>query len=191
VEGQEEGREKGREGEEALMNIPMDAPDPRSNLIEFKREKRTGTLEPVRRRYNDCQHERAQINEGSRSVTCAKCKAALDAFDVLYELATKQRRWLEELDAWDAYRDSKLSERYDTQWERDHEEVTEPPEEPALRRIWDTFAAYLKGNFCAMYKRKQRKRKGPEWYGRSTTGGIVSYEYARSRMVPQLVQAQK
>ena len=102
------------------MTIKMPEDDPKSNLIGFPIGKRKGTLEPVRKKYDACKHEAVFVEDGIREVTCQKCGVVLDAFTVLFELAWKQRRWLEELDAWDALRESRLSDRYDAQWERDH-----------------------------------------------------------------------
>lgn len=168
------------------MIIKMEYPDPKSKVVEFKREKRVGSLVPLQARYGSCRHERATIIESSRSVECSACKCPLDAFTVLYELAHKQRRWLEDLDAWDAHRDSMLSERYDQEWQQRVGDVIDPPTNPADRRIWDVFHEYMGAKFCGMYKRKQRKRNGPGWYGRSVDGACVSYEYARSRLVEKV-----
>lgn len=167
------------------MNIPMDNPDPKSNLIEFKRGKREGTIEPVRAAYDSCKHERVMVDEATRTVSCRTCKTPLDAFAVLYELAHKQRRWLDELDHWDAYRESKLADRYDLQWEKDQGEVKHPPTDPASLAIWQSFHRYLGDTFCGMYRRKRGKRNGPEWYGRTTTGGVFSHEWVRQRLLPK------
>ena len=162
---------------------PMTEADPKGNLIEFKKAPRTPNLLPVRPAYDSCKHQRVYVKEGCREVTCRDCKAKLDAFTVLLEMAHKERRWLEDLDAWDARRESMLGERYDEQWERDHDGVLTPPEDPQLRRIWDTFHQAIGEKFCRMYSRKRRKRNGPEWYGVSTDGMGLSYEYARSCLV--------
>jgi hypothetical protein len=169
------------------MNIPFNAPDPKSNLIEFKREKRTGTLEAVRAGYDACKHERLIISEEKRIVTCRACKTPLDPFTILFEFANKQRRWLDELDSWDAYRESKLAERYDLEWAEGLADIKGPPTDPEIRMIWDTFHAVLKDKFCGMYQRKKRKHAGPQWYGRSTSGGIYSYEFARQGLTPKVV----
>lgn len=170
------------------MEIPFpEKPDPQAKLIEFKRPQREGTLRPVRKTYDSCKHASCFVDEGKREVTCQSCKVLLDPFTVLYEMAMKQRQWLEELDQWDARRDSILSERYDAQWEKDKAEVRSPPSDPETLRIWRTFEGYLKGKFVSMYRRKARLRSGPEWYGRSSDGGMVSFEYARSQMVPKMV----
>ena len=166
------------------VTVPMD--DPRDNVLQFKREKREGTLIPVRKGFDGCKHAQAIVDQGTRSVSCATCKAPLDAFTVLYELATKQRRWLGELDAWDAYRDSKLSERYGAVWEERSGDVKAPPEDPEMKRVWDTFREYLGESFCAMYRLKQRKRSGTFWYGRTTNGGAVSYNYAREQLLTKV-----
>jgi len=164
--------------------------DPKSNIVAFK-AKRQGNLEPVRKGYNACKHERVTVDEATRSVACRDCKVKLDAFTVLYEMAWKQRHWLEELDQWDAYRQSQLSERYDLEWEQTHEGVTSPPTDPEILKVWNIFQKYFKkGEFCGMHHRKTRKRNGPEWYGRSTYGACVSYEYARSQLIPKGVKAQ-
>ena len=163
----------------------LDVDSPQSNIIEFKKGKREGTLKPVRASYDACKHVNMFVDEATREVSCQKCGTKLDAFSVLFELAHKQRRWLEELDEWDARRESILSERYDQQWERDHEGIAEPPSDPSLRRVWDTFHSVMGDKFCRMYRRNHRKRNGPEWYGVSTEGMRLSYEYARSKMIPK------
>jgi hypothetical protein len=66
------------------------------------------------------------------------------------------------------------------------DEVVAPPSDHRSREIWDIFRAVLGDKFCAMYHRKRRKRRGPEWYGRDTRGCTVSLEYAR-RLVPKVV----
>lgn len=157
--------------------------DPQSNLIAFEKGKRKGTLDPVRAKYDACKHESVFVEDGTREVTCQKCGVVLDAFAVLLEMAWKQRRWLEQLDEWDALRESRLSDRYDEQWARDHEGVTAPPSDPELRKIWDVFHSYFGGKFCGMYSRKRRKLKGPYWYGKSTYGATVSLDYARSVLI--------
>lgn len=162
--------------------MPEDT-DPKSNIIDFQKAKRKGTLEPVRKKYDACKHAAVFVEDGIRQVSCQKCGVVLDAFTVLLDMAYQQRRWLEELDAWDAYRESKLSERYDERWARDHEGIIETPTDPDLRKIWEVFHAYFGDKFCGMYSRRRRKRTGPDWYGKSISGGMVSLEYARSTLV--------
>ena len=161
--------------------------DPKSNIIDFVKGKRKGTLEPKRAKYDSCKHEAVFVEDGIRQVTCQKCGVVLDAFTVLLDMAYKQRSWLEELDAWDALRESRLSDRYDEQWARDHEGVIAPPFDPLLKKIWDAFHSYFGDKFCGMYSRKSRKRIGPEWYGKSTYGGCVSLEYARNARISKAV----
>jgi hypothetical protein len=84
-------------------------------------------------------------------------------------------------------RESRLSDRYDEQWARDHEGVIEPPVDPNLRKIWDAFHAYFGDKFCGMYSRKVRKRNGPLWYGKSTYGGTVSLEYVQHCLTTKAV----
>jgi hypothetical protein len=139
------------------MTIKMPDDDPKSNLIGFPIGKRKGTLEPVRKKYDACKHEAVFVEDGIREVTCQKCGVVLDAFTVLFELAWKQRRWLEELDAWDALRESRLSDRYDAQWERDHEAVVAPPADPSLREVWDVFHSYFGDKFCGMSGIRRRR----------------------------------
>jgi hypothetical protein len=170
-----------------MMMSKMPEEDPKSNLISFQKGKRKGTLEPVRAKYDACKHESVFVEDGTREVTCQKCHVVLDAFTVLLEMSYKQRRWLEELDSWDALRESRLSDRYDEQWARDHEGVIAPPENPELRKIWDIFHAYFGARFCGMYSRKRRKRQGPEWYGKGAYGGTVSLEYARHCLTSKAV----
>lgn len=146
------------------MTIEIPQNDPVSNLIAFEKGKRKGTLEPVRAKYDGCRHVSVFVEDGIRQVTCQTCSVVLDAFTVLLEMAYKQRQWLEELDAWDALRESRLSDRYDEQWARDHEGVTSPPTDPELRKIWDVFHSYFGSKFCGMYRLKSRKRNGPMWY---------------------------
>ena len=172
-----------------ITPFPPDT-DPQSNLIEFKRQPREGTLKPVRAPYGACKHERVTVSEATRTVTCSACDTELDAFAVLLEMAHKQRRWLNELDEWDARRDSLLSERYDREWERKAGDIVSPPTDLTTLRIWETFHAYLKDKFCGMYRRKARKRYGAMWYGRTSNGGCVSYEYARSRLIPEISPVQ-
>jgi hypothetical protein len=164
----------------------MDEPDPKSNLIEFTRQKRDGTIQAVRAPYGACEHLRVTVDQATKSVACRECKTPLDAFTVLWELAIKQRRWLDQLDEWDAYRDSLLSQRYDLEWQRRQDDVTAPPDDPAIRKVWDTFHAYIGDSFCAMYRRNAKKRTGVLWYGRTSNGGCVSYDYARSQLVPKI-----
>ena len=127
------------------------------------------------------------MEDGIREVTCQKCGVVLDAFTVLFELAWKQRRWLEELDEWDALRESRLSDRYDEKWAEDHENISAPPTDPALLKIWDVFHSYFGDKFCGMYKRKRRLRNGPDWYGKSNYGATVSLEYAQSVLIAKVV----
>jgi hypothetical protein len=161
--------------------------DPKSNLIAFEKAKRKGTLEPVRAKYDSCRHESVFVEDGIRQVTCQKCGVVLDAFAVLLEMAYKQRRWLEDMDTWEAMRDSRLSDRYDEKWARDHEGIIEPPADPEQRKVWDVFCAYFGDKFCGMYERKRRKRTGPMWYGKGTNGVTVSLNYARSTLTPKAV----
>ena len=169
------------------MRVIIPEDDPKGNLIEFKKAPRVASLLPVRPKYDACRHPRVYVAEETRGVECRDCGIGLDAFTVLLEMAHRERRWLEDLDAWEAKRESFLGERYDEQWERDHEGIVEPPAEPRLRAIWDTFHAVLGEKFCRMYERKRRKRCGPDWYGVSTDGAYISYEYARSKLVPKAV----
>jgi len=163
--------------------------DPQNNVIAFKRPKReeSGTIKPVSKTYESCKHESVYVDEGKREVTCQACKAILDAFQVLYEMALKQRRWLRELDEWEARRDSMLSHRYDEQWAKEKAEISSPPTDPETLLVWETFRDYFKGKFVAMYSRKMRLRNGPQWYGRSNYGGTVSFEYARQQLVQKLI----
>jgi hypothetical protein len=171
------------------MKIPFpEQPDPQSNIIEFTRKKREPLLSPVRAGYQACRHPRCWVNEEKRTVSCRDCNTELDAFTVLWEMAKTERRWLDDMEAWEAMRDSRLSDRYDAEWQRHVDDIIEPPADPKLRRIWETFHAVLGDKFCAMYHRKRRKRKGPDWYGRDTRGCTVSLEYARSCLVPKAVQ---
>lgn len=168
--------------------MTISEPDPKSNLIQFKRAKHQGTLEPIRSS-GGCRHERCTVDEEKRIVACCACQTILDPFTVLYELAWKQRRWLEELDAWDAYRDSKLSERYDQVWQERKGDIIEPPQDPETRRVWNVFDKYFGERFCGMYRLKARKREGPLWYGRSVTGGCVSFDYAQRELMTKAVAA--
>jgi hypothetical protein len=179
------GRARGDGG--ARMTIELPQEDPKSNLIAFDKGKRKGTLEPVRAGYDACRHKSVFVEEAKRQVTCQKCGAILDAFEVLLEFANKQRRWLDELDEWEAMQTSRLADRYDEQWARDHEGIVTPPEDPATRKVWDIFHAYFGDKFCGMYNRQRRKRYGPEWYGKGTNGLTVSLEYARKCLVPKAV----
>ncbi len=159
--------------------------DPDSNLIQFKRPKREGTLVPVRKTYDSCKHDKCFVDEGTRLVTCQNCSAKMDPFDVLLQLAHKQRRWLEDIDSWEAMRDSRLSDRYDKEWEDHKDDVCSPPSDQRTFTIWETFRIYFKGSFVSMYRRKTRLRSGPEWYGRSNHGSTVSFEYARNQLLPK------
>lgn len=162
-------------------------PDPQSNLIQFKRPKREGNLKAVHKTYDSCRHNKCFVDEGKRLVTCQACGVFLDPFQVLYEMALKERKWLNELDEWDARRESVLSQRYDEQWEEERGWIKSPPEDAATLRIWETFRAYFNGTFVAMFKRKQRLRSGPEWFGKSTYGACVSLEFANSQLIPKAI----
>lgn len=155
-------------------------PDPQSNIIEFTRAKREPNIKIERRGYSDCLHPRTTVHESTRTVTCSICGTLLDAFTVLWEMATKQRRWLDDLEAWEARRDTMLSERYDLEWARRSGDIKEPPQDSQLREIWNTFYAVMGDKFCGMYLRKKRKRTGPLWYGRNIHGSCISLDYARS-----------
>lgn len=170
-----------------MIKMPEN-PDPKSNLVEFKKGKREPTMQVARHNYDACRHIHTIIDNDTRSVTCRDCKILLDAFTVLLELAHKERRWLSDLDEWDARRESLLAERYDEQWAKQQATTTEPPADRELRKIWDDFGAYLGPKFCGMYRRKQRKINGPDWYGKTTDGGMYSYEYVRSQLVPKAVK---
>jgi len=170
------------------MIVKDETPDPlSSNLIEFTRKKREPLLGTVRAGYQSCRHPRVSVNEEKRIVSCRDCDAELDPFQVLWEMAVHERRWLDDLEAWEAMRDSLLSDRYDAEWQRHVDDIVEPPADRRLREIWETFHAVLGDKFCAMYHRKRRKRRGPEWYGRDTRGSCVSLQYARSLLVPKVV----
>lgn len=168
------------------MELPFPSSDPKSNLVEFKREKRVGSITPVPRSYGSCRHDQTIVDEANRAVTCSKCGALLDAFTVLYEMAKKQRRWLDELDQWDAYRESKLSDRYDEKWARNSQDITSPPIDPETRKVWDVFDKYWGEKFCGMYKLKARKQNGPQWYGKSIHGGCASFEYVRNQLITKV-----
>ena len=169
------------------MNVPIhENTDPKSNLVTFKSQKREGSLKPIRKSYDSCRHKNCYVDEGKRQVTCRKCGIILDAFQVLYEMALKQRMWLEELDEWDALRDSRLSDRYDMEWERESGEVKSPPSDPEAVKAWNVFKSYFGEKFVSMYRRKHRLRSGPDWYGRSTYGACVSFEYARQQLIPKV-----
>jgi hypothetical protein len=161
--------------------------DPLSNVVEFTGKKREPLLRPVRADYKACRHPRVWVNEEKRIVSCRDCETQLDPFHVLWEMAIKERGWLNDLEAWEAMRDSRLSDRYDAEWQRHVDDIIEPPTDRRSREIWETFHAVLGDKFCAMYHRKSRKRRGPEWYGRDTRGCTVSLEYARSVLVPKIV----
>jgi hypothetical protein len=161
-------------------------PDPLSNVIEFTRKKREPQLGTVRAGYQACRHPRVWVNEEKRIVSCQDCATELDPFQVLWEMAKKERRWLDDLEAWEAMRDSRLSDRYDEEWGRHAGDIIEPPTDPKLLEMWEIFRAILGDKFCGMYHRKRRKRCGPEWYGRNVSGACVSLEYARSVLVPKI-----
>lgn len=173
------------------MTVKMEdaTPDPLSNVIEFIGKKRKPLLDAVRADYKACRHDRVTVSEEKRVVSCRDCGTELDAFQVLWEMAIKERRWLDDLEAWEAMRDSRLSDRYDAEWQRHMDDIVEPPTDRKLREIWETFHAVLGDKFCAMYHRKRRKRRGPEWYGRDNRGCTVSLEYARSTLVPKMAPA--
>lgn len=42
-----------------------------------------------------CNHLALEVIEHTRTVQCKKCKAVLDAFDVLWKSATKQKNYLD------------------------------------------------------------------------------------------------
>ncbi len=167
------------------MDIPIPQDDPKAKVVVLK-PSRKPTMEITPKDYAACRHERVFITEEKRMVKCQSCKTILDAFTVLVELARRERRWLQELDAWDAYRESKLAERYDKTWERYANDVTTPPEDPELRRIWNTFERHLGGKFTAMFRRKKGLKRGPEWYARTQTGGCFSYEFVRNQLMPKV-----
>lgn len=170
-----------------IIKLEDVTPDPLSNLIEFTRKKREPSLGAVRAGYEACHHPRVWVNEEKRIVSCRDCETELDPFQVLWEMATKERRWLDDMETWEAMRDSRLSDRYDAEWQKHVDDIIEPPTDKRLREIWETFHAVLGDKFCAMYHRKKRKRYGPEWYGRDTRGMTLSLEYARSVLVPKIV----
>jgi len=165
----------------------MERQGPLSNIVEFTRKKREPGLQVARVGPDACRHHYLVVDEEKRAVRCRDCGVSLDPFQVLWEMANKERRWLDDLEAWEAMRDSRLADRYDAEWERRAGDVIEPPAAPELRKVWDVFAAALGEKFCAMYRRKARKRSGTEWYGRDTRGGTVSLEYARALLVPKIV----
>ncbi len=166
------------------MKIALpEQPDPLANVVEFTRKKREPSLSVKRAGYASCRHLTVFVDEEKRIITCRKCEAILDPFLFLLEMANRERRWLDDLEAWEAMRDSRLSDRYDAEWQRHVDDVIEPPTDPVLRGIWDTFSAVLGDKFCAMYRRRARKRNGPYWYGRDTRGMTVSLEYARSQLI--------
>ena len=127
------------------------------------------------------------VSEEKRTVRCRDCDTLLDPFQVLWQMAIKERRWLSDLETWEARRDSLLGERYDAEWIKHVEDVVDPPSNPRLREIWDTFHAYMGDKFCAMYRRKHRQTKGTLWYGRDVRGSCVSIEYVRSQLAPKLI----
>lgn len=170
------------------MEVKIEESDPLSNLIQFTREKREPQLKITKKRFDACPHLSLYVDEEKRRVTCQKCAVELDAFAVLLEMAHKERRGLWDLEAWEAMRDSRLSDRYDAEWQKHREDITAPPSDPELREIWETFRAYLGEKFCAMYRLKQRKKTGPWWYGRDTRGCCVSLEYVRSSLIPKAVK---
>jgi hypothetical protein len=166
--------------------VKDESPDPLSNIIEFTRKKREPLLGAVRAGYKSCRHVRVWVNEEKRIVSCRDCETELDAFQVLWEMAIKERGWLTDLEAWEAMRDSRLSDRYDAEWQHHVDDIIEPPTDPQLRKIWETFHSVLGDKFCTMFHRKRRKRRGPEWYGRDTRGRTVSLEYAKSVLVQKI-----
>lgn len=169
------------------MEIPF-VEDPKENLLEFKRMKRQGTLEPIHSGYNSCRHKYTLIDQEHREVTCRDCAAKLDPFQVLLDLANKQRQVLDEIEAWEARQESLLSERYDEIWLRHAGDIKEPPPEDAEeRKVWEIFSAYFGDKFTGMYRIKKGKRSGMTWYGRSCTGSCVSLVYARSQLSPRLI----
>lgn len=171
------------------MEIDINDSEPPPNLISFKREPRKGTLEPKRAGYKACAHRYTIVDQEKRVVTCRDCETLLDTFQVLWELAIKQRRINDDLDAWQARQESLLSDRYDQVWLRHAGDVTTPPDDPEQRQVWDIFHAYFGDKFTGMFRRKRGKRSGIEWYGRSTHGSCVSLIYARSTLAPRLIPA--
>lgn len=167
----------------------MNDPEPPSKLISFKRKPREGTLEPKRAGYDACRHKYTIVDQEKRAVTCRDCETALDPFQVLWELAIKQRSVNDDLDAWQARQESLLSDRYDQVWLRHAGDITVPPDDPELRQVWDIFHAYFGDKFTGMFRRKQGKRNGIEWYGRSLHSSVVSLVYARSMLAPKLIPA--
>lgn len=71
-------------------------PDPLSNIIEFTGKKREPSLQTVRSGYKACRHPQVFVNEEKRTVSCRDCETLLDAFEVLWEMAVKERRWLDD-----------------------------------------------------------------------------------------------
>src|ERR1035438_4444385 len=135
------------------MNIKIESPDPLSNVISFERKKREPSLAVKRTNVGpECRHIAVFVDPEMRVVTCQNCRAALDPFQVVLEMAHKERRWLYDLEEWEAMRDSRLSDRYDEEWQKQNAEISEPPQVLELREIWDVFHAVLGDKFCAMYK---------------------------------------
>jgi len=163
-------------------------PDPLSNVVEFTRKKREPSIEIKPAPCDACRHLQVYVDEEKRLVVCRKCKTIIDAFQFLVEMAHQERRWLNDLEGWEAMRDARLSERYDAEWMRHIDDIIEPPTDPQLLVIWNTFHSVLGDKFCAMYKRKKRKTKGPLWYGRDTRGCTISLEYARHQLTPKIVK---
>lgn len=169
------------------MTIEMSKDDPQAKVVELKKGPRQGQFEIKRKSWDGCRHNRTIVDEQNRAVRCRDCEVPLDAFTVLLELAHRERRWLEELDAWDAYRESTLAQRYDTEWQRNQgREITEPPSDPAIRKVWDYFNHHLGSKFAGLYRRKSRKRSGTEWYGKTIDGGLLSIEWVRKQSAVKL-----
>lgn len=167
------------------MEIPFpDSPtSPDSNIVEFKPKPTEPTLKIVERPWDACRHPNVFVDEDERKVRCQGCKAELDPFNVILAFARKERAWIVDVETWEARNTSILSDRYDQQWERDKAEIRMPPTDQEDRRVWDTFRQFYGDSFCSMYKRKPRKTRGPQWYGRNTRGSMVSYEYARQQLM--------
>lgn len=67
--------------------------DPLSNVIEFTRKKREPSLQMSPTTYKSCRHDRVGIDQEHREVKCRDCETKLDAFQVLWEMAIKERRY--------------------------------------------------------------------------------------------------
>jgi hypothetical protein len=169
------------------MEIKIEESDPLSNVIQFKREQRKPQLQIREPASDACRHINVYVEKETRLVTCQKCDTQLDAFAVLLEMAKKERRWLWDLETWEAMRDSRLSDRYDLEWQKRSGDIVDPPSDLELREIWELFHGYLGDKFCGMYRRKARKRTGPMWYARTTQGGRLSLDYVRSALIPKAV----